>query len=122
MAQVLQDVAEMTISFKRSRGYSLPPFEVNQLTTNINQHPSESQHYNTNKDYPKEVQHSHTKPEKFKCWECQGDHLKKDCPTVKASQGKRKHLRFQDNKERQHKLLKSFLQKNSITKMKVSMN
>ena len=30
---------------------------------------------------------------------------------VKASQGKPKHPRFQDNKERQHNLLKSFQKK-----------
>ena len=29
MAQVLQDIAEMVINFERSRGYSLPSFEVN---------------------------------------------------------------------------------------------
>ena len=29
MAQVLQDVAKMVVSFERSRGYSLPSFEVN---------------------------------------------------------------------------------------------
>ena len=32
MAQVLQDVAEMAVSFERSRGYSLPSFEINQTT------------------------------------------------------------------------------------------
>ena len=32
MAQVLHDVAEMAVSFERSRGYSLPSFEVNHST------------------------------------------------------------------------------------------
>ena len=54
MAQVLQDVAEMAISFKRSRQYSLPSFKINQATAYSNQHPSNSQHYNTNKQYPRE--------------------------------------------------------------------
>ena len=49
MAQVLQDVAEMAISFERSRGYSLPSFKINQTTAYSNQHPSDSQHYKTNK-------------------------------------------------------------------------
>ena len=101
MAQVLQDVAELTISFERSRGYSLPSFEINQTTAYSNQKPSDSQHYKTNKLYTKETKHSHTKTEKIKCWECQGDHLKKDCPMIQAGQGKSKHSRFQDNKERQ---------------------
>ena len=48
MAQVLQDVAKMAISFERSRGYSLPSFKINQTTAYSNQHPSNSQHYNTN--------------------------------------------------------------------------
>ena len=100
MAQVLWDVIEMAISFERSRGYSLTSFEINQTTTYSNRHPSNSQHYNTNKQYPRETQHFHTKPEKSKCWECQGDHLKKDCSMVKASLGKPKHPRFQENKER----------------------
>ena len=40
MAQVLQDVAEMAIGFERSRGYSLPSFEIDQTTAYSNQHPS----------------------------------------------------------------------------------
>ena len=120
MTQVLQDVAEMAISFKRSRGYTLPSFKINQTTANSSQCPSYSLHYKTNKLYTKETQHPHTKP-KIKCYECQGDHLKKDCPTVQASQGMSKHSRFQGNKERQHKILKSF-QKKFLNKKKVSMS
>ena len=55
MAQVLQDVAEMAVSFERSRGYFLPSFMINQTTAYSNQHPRNSQHYNTNKQYPKET-------------------------------------------------------------------
>ena len=58
-----------------------------------------------------DTQHCHTKPKKIKGWEYQGDHLKKDCPTVNTSQGKSKHSRLQDNKERQHTLFKSFQKK-----------
>ena len=110
MAQVLQDVAEMAISFERCRGYSLPSFEINQTTAYSSPNPNSSQYYRANKLYVKETQ-PQPKPEKFKCCECQGDHLKKDCPMVKTSQGTSKHSRFQNNKERQHKLFKSFQKK-----------
>ena len=80
MAKVLQDVAEMAITFKRSRGYSLPSFEINQTTAYSHQHPSNSQHYNTNKQYPRETQHSHAKPEKSKCWNAKVTILRKIAP------------------------------------------
>ena len=111
MAQVLQDITEMAVSFKRSRGYSLPSFEINQATAYSNHHPSNNQNYNVNKQYSKETQHSHPKPERLKCWECQDEHLKKDCPKVKSRQSKPKHHRFQEYKEKQCKLLKFFLKK-----------
>ena len=117
ITQVIQDVAEMAVSFERCRGYSLPSFEISQTTAYSNQCSSDSQCYKTKKLYTKETQHSYTKAEKIKCWECQADHFKKGCPTVKTSQGKSKHSRFQDNKERQCKTLKSF-QKKSLTKRK----
>ena len=101
MTQVLQDVAEMAVSFERSRGYSLPSFEINQTTAYSSQNPNSNQHYKTNKLYVKDIQHCHTKLKKIKCWECQGDHPKKDSPMVNTSQGKSKHSRFQD-KERHH--------------------
>ena len=102
MAQVLQDVAEIAISFKRSRGYSLPSFELKKTATYCSQNPNSNQHYRTNKLHRKETQQPQTKPEKFKCWQCQGDHLKKDCPIV-TSHSKSKHSRLQDNKEKQCK-------------------
>ena len=110
MAQVLQDVAEMAINFERSRGYSLPSFEINQTTAYSSQNSNSNQHYRINKLHMKKSQQPQPKPEKFKCWQCQGDHLKKDCPTV-TNQSKYKHSRFQDNKEKQCKLLASFLKK-----------
>ena len=111
MAKILQVFAEMAISFERSRGYSLPSFEINQTVAYSSQNPNSNQHYKTNKLYVKDIQNCHTKPKKFKCWECQGDHLKEDCPMVNTSQGKCKHSRLQDNKERQCKLFKSFQRK-----------
>ena len=107
MAQVLQDIAEIAISFERSRRYSLPPFVINQTTAYSSKNPKATQHYRTKKLHAKETQQPQPKPEKFKCWQCQGDHLKKDCPIVTNQ-----HSRSQDNKERQHKLFISF-QKNS---------
>ena len=80
MAQVLQDVADMAVNFKRSRGYSLPSFEVNH-TSSYNNH-SPNHFYRSNKQSTKETQQSTLNPDKLKFWHCQGDHLKKDCPTV----------------------------------------
>ena len=120
MAQVLQDVAEMAISFEGSRGYYLPSFEINQTTAYSSQNPNTNHHYKPNKLYTKDIQHCKPKPEKFKCWECQGDHLKKDCPVVNTNQGKSKHCRFQNNKEGLCTLFKSF-QKKILKKKKASM-
>ena len=80
MVQILQDIADMAVNFRRSRGYSLPSFEVNH-TLSFNNH-SSNHFYRSNKQSTKEVQQSTLKPNKLKCWHCQGDHLKKDCPTV----------------------------------------
>ena len=55
MAQVLQDVAEVTISFERSRVYSLPSFEINQTTAYSTQNPSSNQCYKDNKLHMKET-------------------------------------------------------------------
>ena len=108
MVQVLQDVAEMAIHFESSGGYFLLSFEINKTTAYRSQNPNSNQHYGTNKLQTKETQQPQLKPEKFKCWECQGNHIKKECPMVNTSHGKSKHSRFQDNKEKQCKLLKSF--------------
>ena len=36
MVQVLQDIADMAINFERSWGYSLPTFDVNQVSSSNN--------------------------------------------------------------------------------------
>ena len=107
MAQVLQDITEMAVSFEKSRGYSLPSFEVNHTSFYSSHNPNSNQHCRSIKLPAKETQQTHPKPENFKCWQCQGDHLKKDCPTV-TNQSMSKHSRPQGNKEKQHKLLRSF--------------
>ena len=97
----------MAVSFERSRGYSLPSFEVNHTTAYNSHYPYSNQHYRFSKLPAKHSQQSQPKPEELKCWQCQGDHLKKDCPTV-TNQSKSKHSRLQDNNEKQCKLFKSF--------------
>ena len=119
MAQVLQDIADMAVSCERSRGYSLPSFEINQTTAYNSQNPNSSQHYRTNKLHAKETQQPQPKPGKFKCWQCQGDHLKRDCSIV-TSQGKSKNSRFQGNKDKQCILFKSIQKK--ILNKKESIN
>ena len=119
MAQVLQDVTEMAVSIERSRGYSLPSFEVNHTSAYSSHNPNSNQHYRSSKLPTKETQQPHPKPEKFKCWQCQGDHLKKDCPTI-TNQRKSKHSKPQENKEKQCELFRSF-QKKFRSKRKVSM-
>ena len=119
MTWVLQDVAQMAVSFERSREYSLPSFEINQTTAYSSTISTSNQGYRTNKLHIKEIQQPQPKPEKLKCWQCQGDHLKKDCPIV-TSQSKSKHSRLQDYKEKQCKLFKSFQKK--ILNKKESVN
>ena len=70
----------MAVNFERSHGYSLPTFEVNQASS-YNNHPSGNA-YRSTKPPAKEVQQPSLKADKMKCWHCQGDHLKKDCPTT----------------------------------------
>ena len=79
MAQVLQDIADMAVNFKRSRGYSLLTFEVNQTSSS---NYTSNHFYRSTKPSTREAQQSNLKPNKLKCWDCQGDHLKKDCPTA----------------------------------------
>ena len=56
MAQVLQDIAEMAVNFKRSRGYSLPSFVVNHTSAYSNYNSNNSQHYRSSKPPTKETQ------------------------------------------------------------------
>ena len=97
MAQVLQDITEMAVTFKRSRGYSLPSFEVSHISAYSSHNSINSQHYRSSKLPTKETQLPNLRLEKLKCWHCQGDHLKKDCPTV-PNQSKSLHSKPQINK------------------------
>ena len=105
MVQVLKHIADMTVNFKRSRGYSLPSFKVNH-TLAYNNHNS-NQHYRSSKPPTTEIQQPNLRLEKLTWWHCQGDHLKKDCPTV-PNQSKSLQSKPQINKEKQCKLIKSF--------------
>ena len=80
MAQVLQDITDVAVNFKRSQGYLLPTCEVNQTLSYINHNFSNS--YRSTKPSTREAQQSTLKADKLKCWHCQGDHLQKDCPTT----------------------------------------
>ena len=105
--QVLQDVAEMTVNFERSRGHSLPSFEVNYTSAYNNCNSNNSQHYRSSKLPTKETQQCNLRLENLKCWHCQDDHLKKNCPTV-PNESKSLHSKPQINKEKQCKLIRSF--------------
>ena len=76
MAQVLQDITDMAMNFERSCGYSLPTFNIQHVSASNSVHP-----YRSSKLPTKGVQQQSTRADKPKCWHCQGDHLKKDCPT-----------------------------------------
>ena len=54
MVQVLQDVADMAVNFKRSRGYSLTSLEVNHTSSYNNC--NSSQLYRSSKSSTKETQ------------------------------------------------------------------
>ena len=67
MVQVLQDIAEMAINFERSRGYSLPSFEVNHTSAYSNHNFNHSQHNRSSKLPANETQQSDLRLEKLKC-------------------------------------------------------
>ena len=46
--------------------------------------------------------------EKLKCWHCQGEHFKKDCPTALKQSSPSK---YKSTKEKQHNLIKTFHKK-----------
>ena len=77
MAQVLQDVADMAVDFQRSCGYLCPTFDVQYVSS-----ANSSSSYRSNKPPTKGIQQLSTQLEKPKCWHCQAEHLKKDCPTA----------------------------------------
>ena len=105
MVQVLQDITDMAINLKRSQGYSLPTFEVNQAST-YNNHASVNS-YRSTKPPVTAIQQLSLKTDKPKYWHCQGNHLKKDCPTT-LQQSSSSQTKSHFTKERQCNLIKSF--------------
>ena len=77
MSQVLQDVADMAIDFERSYGYSLLTFKVQYISP-----ANSSCSYRSNKPTTINMQQPSNQQEKPKCWNCQGEHYKKDCLTA----------------------------------------
>ena len=55
MSQVLQDIADMAVDFKRSRGYSLPTFNIQYISAS-----NSSASYRSNKSPTKSIQQSST--------------------------------------------------------------
>ena len=117
MVQVLQDITDMAVNFKWSRGYSLPSFEVNH-TSSYNNHKS-NQFYRSSKLSTKETQQPNLRLKKMKCWHCQGDHFQLDCTTV-SHQSSSLQPKIQINKGKQHKLIKSFWKRFQNRKEKVN--
>ena len=70
MAQVLQDVTEMAVNLKRSRGDSLPSFKVNHTSAYNNCNSNNNQHYRSSMLPTKETQQPHQRLEKLKGWHC----------------------------------------------------
>ena len=103
MSQVLQDVADMAIDFKRSHGYSLPTFKVQYVSST-----NSSSTYRSNKPTTKKTQQLSAQQEKPKCWRCQGEHYKKDCPTAPKQNSSTK---YKSTNEKQHNLIKTFHKK-----------
>ena len=103
MSQVLQDVADMAIDFERSCGYSLPTFKVQYVSST-----NSSSSYRSNRPTTQSIQQSSTRQEKCKCWHCQGEHYKKDCPTALKPSSPPK---YKSTKEKQCNLIKTFHKK-----------
>ena len=103
MSQVLQDVADMAIDFKRSCGYSLPTFEVQYISS-----ANSSSSYRSNKPTTRNMQQPSNQQEKPKCWHSQGEHYKKDCPTAPKPSSAPK---YKSTKEKQCNLIKTYHKK-----------
>ena len=77
MYQVLQDVTDMDVDFERSCGHSLPTFEVQYVSST-----NSSSSCRSNKPTARNIQQPSNWQEKPKCWNCQGEHYKKNYPTA----------------------------------------
>ena len=77
MSQVLHDIVDMATDFKRLCGYSFLTFKAQYVSST-----NSSSSYRSNRQAAKSTQQPSACQEKPKCWHCQGEHYKKDCPTV----------------------------------------
>ena len=96
MVQVLQHIADMT---------EVTPFHLLKLTIQTHNNCYSNQHYRCSKLTTKETQQPSLSLERLKCWHHQGDHLKKDCPTV-YHQSKSLQSKPRINKEKQQSFQK----------------
>ena len=103
MSQVLQDVADMSVDFKRSCGYSLPTYEVQYISP-----PNSSSSFRSNKPSTRNVHQLSNWQEKPRCWHCQGEHYKKDCLTTLKPSSPPK---YKSTKEKQCNLIKTYHEK-----------
>ena len=93
----------MAVDFKRSRGYSLQTFEVQYVSST-----NSSSSYKSNRQATKSTQQPLVHQKNHKCWHCQGEHCKKDCPTASKQSCPTK---YKYTKEKQHNLIKTFHKK-----------
>ena len=100
MSQVLLDVTDMAIDFKRSCGYSLPTFKVQYIL------PTNSRSsYRSNKPTTRNVQQPSIQQRKPKCWHCQAEDYEKDCLTAPKPTFPPK---YKSTKEKQCNLIKTY--------------
>ena len=81
-------------TLKRSCGYSLPTFKV-QYVSSAN---SNSSYRYQQADYKNTHNNHQLNRKKPKCWHCQGEHYKKDCPTAPKQNSPTK---YKSTKEKQ---------------------
>ena len=103
MSQVLQDIADMAIDFERSCGYSLPAFKVQYISPT-----NSSSSFRCYKPSTINVQQPSNQQENPKCWHCQGDHYKKDCPTTPKPSSLPK---YKSTRKKQSNLIKTYRKK-----------
>ena len=99
MCQVLQDVADMVVDFRRSCGYSLPTFEAQYVSPT-----NSSSSYRSNKPATRNIQQLSNWQEKPKCWFVRQTLQKglSNSPQTKFPP------KYKSTKDKQHNLIKVY--------------